>query len=57
MTHTVEAGRPKLVVNMTKYVDGLKLAGRKEEVISVLQQMEKVLGNSRLSGTIAQTVE
>ena len=47
MKHTVEAGRSKLVVLMTKLVGDLKLARRKEAVISVLQQIENSLGNSR----------
>ena len=44
MKHRVEAGRPKLVVIMTKHVDDLKLAGMTEEVIVVLHHIEKVFG-------------
>ena len=46
MKHITEAGRPKLVVIMTKHVDDLKLAGTKAEVTSVLQQIEKVFGKA-----------
>ena len=46
--HNVEAGRPKLVVVMTKHVDDLKLAGGKEEAIAVLQQIEKELGKLKI---------
>ena len=46
--HTAEAGRPKLVVIMTKRVDVLNLAGHEEEVISVLQQIEKVFGKLKI---------
>ena len=48
MKHTVEAGRPKLVVLMTKHVDDLKLAGRKAEVISLLQHIEQVFWKPRI---------
>ena len=36
MKHKLEAGRPKLVVIMTKRVDDIKLAGVKENAIVVL---------------------
>ena len=48
MKHTVEAGRPKLVVLMTKLAGDLKIARRKEEVVSVLQQIEKLFGKLKI---------
>ena len=48
MQHKVEAGKPKLVVIMTKHADDLKLAGVTEEVIAVLQQIEKVFGKLKI---------
>jgi len=42
MKHTVLAGRPKLVAIMNKHVDDLKMAGVREEIVFILQQLEKV---------------
>ena len=41
--HKPEGGRPKLVVIM--HVDHAQLAGVREEVITVLQHIDKVFGN------------
>ena len=46
MMHTAEAARPKLVARITNRVDGLNLVALKAEVISVLQQIKKVLGGT-----------
>ena len=58
MKHIAVAGRPKLVAIMTKHVDDLKMAGVREEIVFIRQQLEKVfLGNSRLNGTTSRIVE
>ena len=44
MKHKAEAGRPKLVAIMTKHVDDPLIVGLREEVITVLQQIENVFG-------------
>ena len=58
MKYIAVAGRPKLVAIMTKHVDDLKMAGAREEIVFILQQLEKVfLGSPTLNGTTSRTVE
>ena len=48
MKHMVVAGRPKIVAIMTKHVDELKMAGVREEIVFILQQLEKVFGKLKI---------
>ena len=44
MKHTAVAGRPNPVAIMTKHIDDLNMAGVREEIVSIRQQLEKALG-------------
>ena len=48
MKHTAVAGRPKLVAVMTKHVDDLKMAGVREGIVFILQQLDKVFGKLKI---------
>jgi hypothetical protein len=48
MKHTAVAGNPKLATILIKHVDELKMAGVREEVIHMLQQLEKVFGTFKI---------
>ena len=47
MKHTAVAGRLNLVAIMTKHVDDLKMAGVREEIVFILQQLETVFGKTQ----------
>ena len=48
MKHIAVAGRPKLVAIMTKHVDDLKMAGVREYIVFILQQLETVFGKLKI---------
>ena len=48
MKHIAAAGRQKSVAVMAKHVDDLKMVGVREEVIFILQQLEKVFGKLKV---------